>query len=280
MPGKNVNDPAGKYKPGEFLASAIKAAQDAGSIILDNLGGIAQKDIGRKQASDYVTRVDRESEQVIVTALKKRFPSHSFLAEESYTQRDTGGYRWIIDPLDGTTNYIHEYPVFSVSIALEYQGRVIAGVVYDPVRNDIFAAEEGSGAFNNGKRMQVSKVWSFQESLITTGFPFRRKEMIDPYLRAFRRVFLMASDLRRAGSAALDLAYVACGRCEGFFEIGLSPWDMAAGGILIKEAGGVVSDFKGGDAYLDTGNIVAGNPEIYRMLLEEVNRVFAGIINA
>jgi myo-inositol-1(or 4)-monophosphatase len=275
-----VNDPAGKYKPGDFLASAIKAAQDAGSIILDNLGGIAQKDIGRKQTSDYVTRVDRESEQMIVTTLKKRFPSHSFLAEESYTQRDTGGYRWIIDPLDGTTNYIHEYPVFSVSIALEYQGRVIAGVVYDPVRKDIFAAEEGSGAFYNGKRMQVSKVQIFQESLITTGFPFRRKEMIDPYLRAFRRVFLMASDLRRAGSAALDLAYLACGRCEGFFEIGLSPWDMAAGGILIKEAGGMVSDFKGGDAYLDTGNIVAGNPGVYRVLLEEVTRVFAGIIDA
>ncbi len=192
---------------------------------------------------------------------------------------ETDGYRWIIDPLDGTTNFIHRYPVFSVSIALEYKREIILGVIYEPLKSDLFAAQKGRGAFLNGDIIRVSHVTTLRDSLITTGFPFRRKEFIDSYLVLFRNIFLRVSDLRRAGSAALDLAYLACGRCEGFFEIGLSPWDIAAGELLIKEAGGIVTDFGGGRDYLSTGNIVAGGPGIHGELLEEIKKVFTGILD-
>jgi myo-inositol-1(or 4)-monophosphatase len=191
---------------------------------------------------------------------------------------DTESYRWIIDPLDGTTNYIHQYPVFSVSIALEYRKERIAGVIYDPLRDDLFTATKGNGAFLNGTRIAVSPVEHLKDSLICTGFPFRQKERIDLYLRLFKNIFNRVSDMRRAGSAALDLAYLACGRCEGFFEIGLSPWDIAAGELMIREAGGIVCDFGGGNNYLTTGNIVAGTPAVYEKLLKEVREVFAGVI--
>jgi len=263
----------------EFLSTAITAAKLAGQVILDNLGRISKKDIGLKQAADFVTRIDKESERIIINALKDKFPHHNFLAEESVKEVETDRYRWIIDPLDGTTNYIHQYPVFSISIALEYKREVILGVVYDPLRGELFTAEKGEGSFLNTHPVRVSKIGSLSDSLITTGFPFRSKEFIDEYLRLFKSVFQRVSDLRRAGSAALDLAYVACGRCEGFFEIGLKPWDIAAGEILIKEAGGVVTDFGGGPDYLLTGNIVAGNPAIHGELLTEVKNVFAGIID-
>lgn len=262
-----------------FLTVAVKAAKIAGGIILDNLGRISKEDISIKQASDFVTRVDEESEKAIISTIKASFPDHHFLAEESVKEIETDGYRWIIDPLDGTTNFIHRYPVFSVSIALQYKREIISGVIYEPLKSDLFAAEKGRGAFLNGDRIRVSQVTTLKDSLITTGFPFRRKEFIDSYLGLFRNIFLRVSDLRRAGSAALDLAYVACGRCEGFFEIGLSPWDMAAGELLIKEAGGIVTDFGGGRDYLLTGNIVAGVPGIHGELLGEIKKVFTGILD-
>ncbi len=262
-----------------LLDIAIKAARLAGKVIIDNLGKISKKDIDTKKTSDFVTRVDEESEQVIIYAIKERFPNHHFLAEESLQATDAQEYRWIIDPLDGTTNYIHQYPVFSISIALEYKKEIILGVVYDPLREELFTAEKGRGAFLNKHPIKVSSIHSLKDCLVTTGFPFRSKEFIDVYLKLFKTVFHKISDLRRAGSAALDLSYLSCGRCEGFFEIGLSPWDIAAGDILIREAGGVVTDFGGGSEYLLTGNIVAGNPAVHEQLLREVKHVFGGIID-
>jgi myo-inositol-1(or 4)-monophosphatase len=262
-----------------FLAVAIEAAKLAGGIILDNLGRISKADISIKQTSDFVTTADKESETAIISTIKKNFPDHHFLAEESVKEIATDGYRWIIDPLDGTTNFIHCYPVFSVSIALQYERETVLGIVYEPLKNDLFTAQKGRGALLNGDLIRVSQTTTLRDSLITTGFPFRRKEFIDSYLSLFRNMFLRVSDLRRAGSAALDLAYLACGRCEGFFEIGLSPWDMAAGDLLIREAGGIVTDFGGGRDYLSTGNIVAGVPGVHSKLLEEIKKVFAGVLD-
>jgi myo-inositol-1(or 4)-monophosphatase len=262
-----------------FLSVAIRAARLAGKVIIDNLGKISKKDINLKKTSDFVTRVDKESEKIIIKTVRENFPVHLFLTEESIKEAETEEYRWIIDPLDGTTNYIHQYPVFSISIALEYRREIILGVVYDPLRKELFTAEKGEGSFLNKYPIRVSKISSLKDSLVTTGFPFRSKEFIGIYLKLFKNIFYKVSDLRRAGSAALDLAYLACGRCEGFFEIGLSPWDIAAGAILIKEVGGVVTDFGGGNDYLLTGNIVAGNPAVHEKLLIEVKSLFEGIID-
>ena len=267
-----------KNKSDGFLEIAVKAVKLAGQIVVEHLGKISKKDIDIKQASDFVTFVDRESEKIIIDTIKKHFPDHLFLAEESLKECGKETFRWIIDPLDGTTNYIHSYPVFSISIALEYAGEIIIGVILDPLRNELFWAEKGSGAYLNCSSLEVSQV-TVSESLVATGFPFRSKEMIDTYLKLFKNLFLKVSDLRRAGSAALDLAYLASGRCDGFFELGLSPWDIAAGSLLIKEAGGIVTDFGGGNDYIWTGNIVAGNPEIHKEILTEVKNVFNGIID-
>jgi len=262
-----------------FLGTAFRAALLAGEHILKNLGRISKKDIDTKQASDFVTRVDKESEQIILDTIRMKFPDHHFLAEESVSKDAAGAYRWIIDPLDGTTNFIHGYPVFSVSIALELKGEVIMGLVYDPLRDEIFTAEKGKGAFLNGKPIRVSSVTDLSESLVATGFPFRRKDLIDPYLGLFKNIFYKVSDIRRAGSAALDLASLAAGRCDCFFEIGLGPWDIAAGSVLIKEAGGIITDFGGGADYLLTGNIVAATPALYEEILNEVKGIFSGKID-
>ncbi len=262
-----------------FLETAVFAARSAGQIISDNLGRLSKDDVSLKAVSDFVTRVDKESEACIVRIIRERYPDHHIHAEETVKETAREGYRWIIDPLDGTTNFIHQYPVFCVSIGLELKGNVIAGVIFDPLRNDLFFAEKGRGAVLNEKPIKVSNISACPDSLITTGFPFRRKEFIDEYLKLFKNVLFKVSDLRRAGSAAIDLAYLAAGRCEGFFEIGLSAWDIAAGSLIIEEAGGVISDFGGGDEYLSTGNIIAGNRAIHAALLKEVQAVFAGIID-
>ena len=266
------------HRTGEFLETAVAAAMDAGEIIVRNLGRISKDDIGLKEASDFVTRVDLESEEMIIRKIREVFPHHHFLSEEGTKERESE-YRWIIDPLDGTTNFIHGYPIFSVSIALEHEGETVIGVVFDPMRNEFFTAEKENGSFLNSLPIRVSGVDTMGRSLITTGFPFRKREFIDTYLRIFKGIFLKVSDLRRAGSAAIDLSYVACGRCEGFFEFGLSPWDMAAGALIIKEAGGIISDFGGGEDYLKTGNIVAGNPSIHRSLLQEIWEVVDGEVS-
>lgn len=274
-----MRGPVSKNVNRDFLSTGVRAATKAGKIILDNIGKISKGDIESKQASDFVTRVDRESEEAIVDIISKRFPDHHFLAEESMKESGSYGYRWIIDPLDGTTNYIHQFPVFSISIALEFMKDIVLGIIFDPIRNEMFTAEKGKGSFLNNRRIHISSVRSMNYSLIATGFPFRKKDLVDRYLKLFKNIFLKVSDLRRAGSAALDLASVASGRCEGFFEIGLSPWDIAAGSILIKEAGGFITDFGGGHDYLRTGNVVAGVPPVHKELLEEIKDVFSGIID-
>lgn len=263
----------------EFLKTAVSAARLAGDIIIKNLGHLSKEDVQIKQAFDFVTKVDRWSEAVIMQTIREKFPSHRFLTEETLKQEDTGDYRWIIDPLDGTTNYIHGYPMFSVSIALECKSEVIIGVVFDPLRDELFHAVKGRGSFLNNNKISVSSVTAIERSLIATGFPFRAKAMIDHYLFAFKEIFLGVSDIRRAGSAALDLSYIAAGRFDGFFELNLSPWDVAAGSLLIEEAGGVVTDFGGGAEYLSSGNIVAGNKEIHGEILKVVKGVFQNTVD-
>jgi len=262
-----------------FLETAVKAARIAGDFILDNLGKISNDDIDIKQRSDFVTYVDRESEQLIINTIKNVFPEHHFLAEESLKDSAGHEYRWIIDPLDGTTNFIHSYPAFCVSIALERNNEIILGVIFDPQKKELFTAEKGKGAFLNGQPFRISGTTDMNSCLVTTGFPFKQKEMIDNYLKLFKNILLRVSDIRRAGSAALDLAHLACGRCEAFFEIGLSPWDIAAGVIMIKEAGGIVTDFGGGTDYMTTGNIIAGPPSVHNEILIEVKGVFKGILD-
>jgi myo-inositol-1(or 4)-monophosphatase len=264
---------------GRLLETAVVAAQQAGKFICANRGTLSAGDISLKQAFDFVTRVDNESEQIIISIIRKRFPGHHFLAEESLHEIETGDYRWIIDPLDGTTNYIHGFPLSAISIGLQYKKEIIIGVILDPFREELFTAIKGEGSLLNGKRIEVSAVTSMSNSLIATGFPFKRKDLIDKYLALFKSIFLEVSDIRRAGSAALDLAYLACGRFDGFFEIGLAPWDCAAGGLLIREAGGVITNFSGEDDFLSTGNIIAGNPFVHPVVLAKVREVFAGIID-
>ncbi len=257
--------------------TAIQAALEASKIIKSNLGKIQNTEVDLKRKFDFVTHVDRESETKIIEVIKTRFPEHKIFAEES-TKDDHGGYRWIIDPLDGTTNYIHAFPVFAISIALEMEGEIILGLVLDPLRDEMFIAEKGRGATLNGRRIKVSRTSDLAVSLLTTGFPFRHKESLDLYLESFRRLFLQVSGIRRIGCVALDFCYLASGRCEGFWEIGLSPWDVAAGYLIIKEAGGMITDFSGGDAPIWTGNVVASNGLIHEHILKVAREVFAGRI--
>lgn len=261
-----------------YLNVAEDAARRAGAYIREHLGSLTAADIDAKQAADYVTVVDKESERLIIQTIRQVFPDHRFLAEESQKDEAADGYRWIIDPLDGTTNFIHGFPVFAVSIALQHAGEIMTGVVFDPMRNELFTAVNGRGAFLNGRKISVSSGGPVADALVATGFPFKRRDLIDHYLTAFRRILMKVSDLRRPGAAALDLAGVACGRFDGFFEIGLSPWDCAAGGLLIREAGGVITDFDGGGSWLESGNIIAGSPSLHAILLPEIQAVFQNVL--
>ena len=250
-----------------MLNIAVKAARRAGSIInraTRNLDIVAVKE---KAANDFVTEVDHEAEQAIIRTLHEAYPGHAILAEESGASGESE-YQWIIDPLDGTTNFLHGFPQYAVAIALRHKGIVTQAVIYDPSRNDLFTATRGRGAYLNDQRMRVSKRDNLRSSLLGTGFPFRSLEHLDAYLATLRHMMASAAGVRRAGSATLDLAYVAAGRLDGFWEFGLSPWDMAAGALLITEAGGLVGDLAGENRYLETGNIVAGNPRVFVELLK------------
>jgi myo-inositol-1(or 4)-monophosphatase len=255
-----------------MLNTAVKAARKAGSIINRASLDVDLVKVASKGPSDFVTEVDRAAEQAIVDILLKAYPDHAILAEESGASGDSE-YTWIIDPLDGTTNFIHGFPQYAVSIALRHREHVTQAVVFDPTRNELFTASRGRGAFLNERRIRVSRRTKLSECLIGTGFPFRSFEHLDEYVRMFRSVTEHTAGIRRPGAAALDLAYVAAGRLDGFWEIGLSPWDMAAGSLLILEAGGLVSDFKGEAAYLDEGRIVCGAPKIFPQLLGLVGTV-------
>jgi myo-inositol-1(or 4)-monophosphatase len=253
-----------------MLNTAVKAARKAGAIINRASLDLDLVHVSTKGRSDFVTEVDRAAEEAIIDTLRTAYPQHAVLAEESGPSHPDAGaeYTWIIDPLDGTTNFIHGFPQYAISIALQHKGLLTQAVVYDPNRNELFTASKGRGAFLNDRRIRVSRRTQLRECLIGTGFPFRSLEHIEPYLRIFRRVTEETAGIRRPGAAALDLAYVACGRLDAFWEFGLSPWDMAAGALLIQEAGGFVADFSEEPTYLTTGNIVCGNPKAFAQLVK------------
>ncbi len=261
----------------ELIDIAMAAAQAGGEVIARAHRDRKRLGIGETQAkghNDFVTSVDREAEEQIISILKEVYPDHDIMAEETPQVSFRSEYRWIIDPLDGTTNFIHGYPMFAVSIGLSHRDRMILGVVFDPIRGEMFRAESGKGAFRNDERMQISDVRRLDEALLLTGFPFRRPEYLDKYLSIFKELFKSCRGIRRAGSAALDLAYVACGRADGFFELALSPWDIASGAVLILEAGGAVTDFAGGEGYMSTGHVLAGHSEIIGEILPKIARHF------
>ncbi|MBN2010686.1 inositol monophosphatase [candidate division KSB1 bacterium] len=250
-----------------FLETARKAAHAGGAILISSLNTIQASSIKTKQQSDYVTHVDLASEKAIIEIITAAFPDHIIMAEETGQTKAVSEYRWIIDPLDGTTNYIHGYPVSAVSIALERGGEIILGVVYDPFRDEMFWAEKGSGSFLNDRKITVSSASNLEPCLIATGFPFKKKHALDVYLKAFSNIFQHVSGMRRAGAAAIDLAYVACGRFDGFWESLLKPWDMAAGTIIVREAGGKITDFNNTDKFFETQTVVATNGYIHNALL-------------
>ncbi|WP_153115630.1 inositol monophosphatase family protein [Rhodocyclus tenuis] len=255
------------------LNIAIKAARRASQIINRASQDIERLQVTRKQQSDFVTEVDRAAEAAIIETLREAYPEHAILAEESghSAGRDADSeYEWIIDPLDGTTNFIHGVPQYAVSIALRHKGVLTQAVVYDTVRNELFTASKGGGAFLNDRRIRVSRCLKLEDALIGTGFPYRAFEHADAYLGIFRELMQKTAGMRRPGAASLDLAWVACGRLDGFFEFGLSPWDMAGGALLISEAGGLVGDLTGEANYLDSGNLIAGTPKVFAQLLQIV----------
>jgi myo-inositol-1(or 4)-monophosphatase len=255
-----------------LLNTAVKAARRAGSIInraaLDR-GGLEVRAKGR---NDFVTQVDRAAESAIIDILQKAYPDHAILGEESgdvKAMRGTGRaeYQWIIDPLDGTTNFIHGFPQYCVSIAVQHRGVSSHGVVYDPGRNELFTASKGKGAFLDDRRMRVTRCDNLKDALVGTGFPFKEVARIDLYLRQLKNMMENSAGVRRAGAAALDLAYVAAGRLDAFWEMGLAPWDMAAGALMITEAGGLAADLSGESGYLEKGEIVAATPKVFPQLL-------------
>lgn len=252
-----------------MLNIAVRAARSAGNVITRNRDRIDQLSIQTKDRNDFVSEVDRQAEREIIHILRKAYPNHGILAEESGV-REGDDYQWIIDPLDGTTNFLHGFPHFAVSIGLRHKGRLEQAVIYDPVQQELFTATRGSGAHLNDRRIRVSPRRELDGALLGTGFPFRAQQHLDPYLDMFRALFPHTAGIRRAGSAALDLAYVAAGRLDGFWEIGLSVWDMAAGVLLIQEAGGLSGDFIGGHDFLKHGNIVAANPKLFPIILKTI----------
>jgi myo-inositol-1(or 4)-monophosphatase len=252
-----------------MLNVAVKAARRAAAIINRATNDLDKLTVERKGHNDFVSEVDRAAEQAVIDTIREAYPQHSILAEESGESKPSADseYQWIIDPLDGTTNFLHGFPQYCVSIALAVKGVVSHGVIFDPTRNDLFYASRGGGAFLNDRRIRVSKVINLKDGLIGTGFPYKEFDKFDKYLAMFKEVTQKSAGVRRPGAAALDLAYVACGRFDGFWEMGLSPWDVAAGGLLILESGGLITDFSGEGDYLHAGHVVAGTPKLFPQLL-------------
>ena len=263
-----------------LIKTAVDCVKEGGAVLLDYHTKLQTLQIQSKGRFDYVTEADLAAQEAIVQLIRSRHPDHEILAEEDdESSSGQNASRWLVDPLDGTTNFIHGFPVFAVSVALEYKNAIVLGAVYDPCRQELFLAQEGHGATLNGNPIQVSNRRKGDEALGATAFPWREKTTLSHYLRGFNRVFAKVSDVRRSGSAALDLSYVACGRCEGYWELGLSPWDIAAGHLLVKEAGGHISDFNGGNNHIWIGDVVASNPSIHTFLLEIIREVFGGNVS-
>jgi myo-inositol-1(or 4)-monophosphatase len=253
-----------------MLNTAVKAARRGASIINRASFDLDLLKVTEKGHNDFVTEVDRATEEAIIEVLKTAYPSHAFLGEESgasANNHDEQEFVWIIDPIDGTTNFIHGFPQYCVSIALQYRGQITQAVVYDPTRNDLFTATKGAGAYLNDKRLRVSRRDKMADALIGTGFPYNSMAGLEEYLKMFKIMTERCAGLRRPGAAALDLAYVAAGRLDGFFEKGLKPWDMAAGSLLVTESGGICGTFAGESDYLYNGNVLAGNPKIFAQMV-------------
>ncbi len=242
------------------------AARRAGGTLIRILVKVHKLKVEQKGHNDYVSEADYAAERAVISTIHKHYPDHAILAEETGAQGESDTV-WIIDPLDGTTNYLHGFPVFAVSIAVQHKGRLEHGVVYDPIRQELFTASRGNGAHLDGRRIRVSGQKQLERALIGTGFPFRQADIeMTPYLDMLGKVVRHTSGVRRPGAAALDLCYVAAGRLDGFWETGLGPWDLAAGAMIIREAGGIISALDGSEDFLDTGHVLTGTPKIYSAL--------------
>ena len=259
-----------------MIETAKQAALSAATILMENFRKITSQQIRVKTKNDFLTHVDEQSEQEIIRILHSTFPDHTILAEESGLQDIVSDYRWIIDPLDGTKNYISGIPIFSISIALQYQNQIILGVVHDPFHQELFTAERNKGAFVNGQPIRVSQTNHMENCLLATGFPFKYKKFLPVYMDCFEDLFRQITSARRMGSAAIDLAYVAAGRFEAFWELGLNPWDCAAGALLVEEAGGRVTDFWGQNNFLSNSYIVASNGKVHTAILATIQKHFPG----
>ncbi len=251
-----------------LLTIAVRAARKAGDFVLRESNHI--KAIDSKSTHDYVTNVDTAAEQLIIETISDSYPTHSYLGEESGQTGDSE-YQWVIDPIDGTTNFIRKIPHWAISIACKHKGKTQVGVVFDPSKNELFTAVRGRGAQVDGKKMRVSNTKGLEHALLATGFPFRNESKLEKYLEIFGKLFPHCSDMRRAGSAALDLAYVAAGRMDGFWEYGLSPWDTAAGALLVQESGGMISDLQGNPKFEESNSILAANPKAFKTMLKIIN---------
>lgn len=252
-----------------LLNIAVRAARSAGNIMVRSLDRVDRLRVTVKARNDFVSEVDRLAEREIVGIIRKAYPDHGILAEEG-GRRPGDETVWVIDPLDGTTNFLHGFPQFAVSIGVKHKDRLQHAVVYDPLRQEFFTASRGEGAQLNERRIRVSRQKGLEGALLGTGFPFKKRHHLDCYLATFKALFQDAADIRRPGSAALDLAYTAAGRLDGFWEIGLAPWDMTAGALLIQEAGGIVTDFAGRSNFLATGNVAAGNLSVHKAILRTI----------
>jgi len=261
----------------DIKKTAVAAAWQAAELLKKNLFLWQDRQVTFKRDFDFVTQVDYDSEKMIIQQIKNDFPDHDIFAEEQGADKRTSEYQWIIDPLDGTTNFIHGFPFFSISIALKKVDQIIFGLVYDPLREETFYAFKNKGAYFNDHPIQPSAQKSVGQALIATGFPFRDKTKIAPYVQSFAKIFQDVAGIRRAGSAALDLCYTACGRVDGFWEIGLNPWDIAAGILIVQEAGGIVTDFLGQANYFDSGNVVAANKHLHSYLLTVTKEILGNV---
>ena len=253
-----------------LLNIAVNAARQAGEIIIRHMEQVDHLKVTAKSSNDFFSEVDIKAEQAIINTIYKSYPDHSILAEESGSQDMDSDTVWIIDPLDGTSNYSHVFPFFCVSIAVKVKNRIEHGVVYDPLRHECFAASRGRGARLNDRRIRVSKQTQLSASLLGSGFSARNGALNQRYLPTFASLMDKCAGMRRTGSAALDLAYIATGRIDGFWQFGLRPWDIAAGALLVREAGGLISDMQGGDDFLKDGNVVAGTPKVFKSLLQTI----------
>jgi len=252
-----------------MLTIAVRAAREASRVITRNFNRIDRLTITDKGSNDFVSEVDRNAEAVIINVLREKYPHHAILAEES-GKHVGDDYQWIIDPLDGTTNFLHGFPQFAISIALKIKGRLEMGVIYDPVSEEMFTASRGEGALLNDRKIRVTGRKSLDGALLGTGIPYRDFKFTDNYLGMLKDLMKDSAGVRRPGSAALDFAYLATGRIDGFWELGLSEWDFAAGAVLVREAGGLVTDIGGGERFLETGNVIAGNIKVHNAMLKRI----------